>query len=105
MSDQLEILQILSDREVLTRTLLEVETLLEHPRPETYLLSSFRARARLLWLLRCLCHEYLTSQQLASIDNRSRTLREILSRNPSNDHDLTLGQLLALSLVQKRDLR
>lgn len=96
-------LVILSDREVLTRTLLEVETLLESPRSTTYLRLSFQARARVLWLLRCLCSDHLTPHQLSSIQDRSTCLQACLKLDQSPGQDLS--PLLELSLVQARGLR
>lgn len=100
-----ENLVLLSDREVLTRTLLEIERLLERPATANFKLSSFRARSRVLWLLRTLCTAYLTSLQVSQIEDRSSSLRAILSANPQCDRDLSLSQLLELSVVQARALR
>lgn len=75
----MENLQILSDREVLTRTLQEVARLLQQSSPMTYKLSSYRALGRVLFLLRHLCRDHLSPQEYSQILDVSRELSRLLS--------------------------
>lgn len=86
----MELMTIRSDRQVLTQTLLEVEALLQQPTSMTFLLSSFRARVRVLFLLQHLCRDHLSRQQQCQISESSRFLSEILREHP--DHLQALDQ-------------
>lgn len=72
MSEQLV---IQSDRETLTRTLLEIQALLQSS-PMTSTLSSSRALVRVQWLLIHLCSSYLSAVEVSNLRQTSATLRD-----------------------------
>jgi len=77
----MESLVIKSDREVLTRTLAEIAQLLQRQTPMTYQLSSCRALGRVLFLLRHLCRDHLSAQELDRISVVSRELSLLLQHH------------------------
>lgn len=74
-----ESLMILSDRDVLTRTLLEINLLLREQQGMTFQLLSYRARVRVHFLLLHLCQSCLSANQVTSIRQVSRTLEAALN--------------------------
>jgi hypothetical protein len=89
-------LTIFSDREVLSRTLLEVEhllaTSLTTPDSMESRRSQLRARVRVLWLLQHLCSSHLSSGSLQSIRYRSHLLQVALRH--VQDSEQILAQTL-----------
>lgn len=76
-----EELVLLSDREVLTRTLLETSDLLHqaHCSPmSTSLPLYWKAHVRVLWLLSTLCRSHLSGAQATSILQRSQDFARLL---------------------------
>lgn len=74
---QQEGLTILSDREVLTQTLLETSQMLWESRS---LPCTWRPHARVLFLLRTLCASHLSPSQVTSTRQRSEALLRALSQ-------------------------
>lgn len=83
-------LTLIHDREVLTRTLLEVAKILQTSSPMTYQLSSYRALGRVLFLLQTLCATHLSTSELGAIRTCSRELSLMLlhdrGRGPHLDY-------------------
>lgn len=86
MSEQLV---MISDRETLTRTLLEVQHLLSTESTR----SSLRARVRVLWLLQTLCVSHLSPTQVSTISRVSVHLRDQL-RHGFRERDQELVSML-----------
>jgi hypothetical protein len=77
-------LTIHTDREMLTQTLLETARILQSSGPMTYKRSSYRALGRVLFLLRHLCRDHLSTSQLSQISEVSRELGLLLRGQDDN---------------------
>lgn len=89
----------LSDLEVMTSTLLEIQQLLAHP--AGFLRSSYRARVRALFLLLHFCTSNLSPSQVSFLRLESKRLEDLLR---VNDHPGNLRPDLPSILLSAPEL-
>lgn len=98
-----ERMTIVSDREVLTRTLLEILSLMEEINQVTWLRSSWRVRVRAQFLLLHLCTSHLSASQVTSIRQMSRVLADLLASGSERSRDRESPSILTSDWVLPRE--